>query len=211
MSSLNTTATTKHDFSFQQLGTDANAIVNRQGTLGQSVSFTSGTGFQQINAVLDLQNIPLVTGSTYTINFSRSEQPAVDGKYIIPFSNIKSLAISNNTTGTASEMQLSAGTSNGQSSAFQEPFAYKTGGVTLKGESSWSYTSPYLGTTVPTGGFTFTITNTSVEHVTGAGATTGLAPTPVTFNLMAAGVSGSQEPGGTLTTFTYDYELTYRV
>ena len=105
-------------------------------------------------------------------------------------------------------MQLSAGTSNCQSSAFQEPFAYKTGGVTLKGESSWSYTSPYLGTTVPTGGFTFTITNTSVEHVTGAGATTGLAPTPVTFNLMAAGVSGSQEPGGTLTTVTYDYERT---
>ena len=173
MGTLNTTATIKSEIMFQQIDTEANSVDNRQGSLGQTFSLSSGTGNGTINAVYNVQDAVLSgIGSTWEIDFSAASQPIVLSSFGIGFNKINGLAIYNKETESGKSLFVRAtGTD-----AFQEPFNGQSGNLKINPKGVFLYSDSLVGATVDSSNKNFQIVN---NH---AGSTT--------FTVIAVGVSG---------------------
>ena len=170
---LDTSATLSVDTVFSQQETDSNSVDTRTGSVSYSQSLTSGTGSLNINAVYNLQDHSIGSGSGLSVDFRSLTQPIVGGSMSISFNNIKSIVINNASTTVGEDISIRAT----GSTPLTGPFNGGSGNVLVKPASSYIYSDPYTGLSVSSGSKDLQITNEG----------TG----PISITLVAVVVSGS--------------------
>tara|TARA_R100000329_G_scaffold151161_1_gene146188 strand:- start:3424 stop:3939 length:516 start_codon:yes stop_codon:yes gene_type:complete len=169
---INTTATLSVDSSFTQQDTTTDSLTSRNGSLGYSQSLTSGTGSLNVDAVLDLQDYSISSGSQLYVDFKSASQPVLGSSVTLDFSNLKSIAIYNKSTTVGEDIFVRATGSN----ALTEPFNGGSGNIAIKPSASYIYSDPYTGVTIDS-------SNKNLQLANGGTGT-------IDVTLIAVGVTG---------------------